>query len=305
MIDERRGAKAPGVLLPLDGTSQSRTAIPVAKSLAELTSTTLHIVYAAEQTLSPQELKDRLGLADEDLTGAVLGTVESLPGEGVVRLADDRGSLLIVMAMHDGHPLPDIGLGSVAAEVVETAPCPVLLVPPGRVASDWKMETVLLPQNGTPEMAAAVQPIAHLAYRAGAELLVLHVAGTKQTAPPAEPGALTVPMYMDQPQHEWPVWTEEFVDRVRSLAHLPEGFEPRFFLGQGEPGAEIVRLAEQQGADMIVLAWHESLEPERAATIKAVIRDAPCPVLILPFSRTRRLRALERTAAEAAPGEKV
>ena len=302
MIDERRGGKAPTVLLPLDWTTQSRAALPVAKGLAELTSTTLHIVYAADRAFSAQELKDKLGLTDEELTGAVLATVESLPAEGIVRLADDRGSLLIVMAMHDGNPLPDIGLGSVAAEVVEMAPCPVLLVPPGRVASDWKMETVLLPQNGTPAMAAAVQPIAHLAYRAGAELLVLHVAGTEQTAPAVESGTFTVPMYMDQPQHEWPVWTEEFVDRVRSLAHLPEGFEPRFFLGQGEPGAEIVRLAEEQGADMIVLAWHESLEPERAATIKAVIRDAPCPVLILPFTRTRRLRALERTAVEAGAG---
>jgi nucleotide-binding universal stress UspA family protein len=294
MIVERRGRIAPSVLLPLDGTPQSHAAIPVAKAIAELTNTALHVVYVAQQALPPEELKRKLALTEEQLAGMVLDAAEGLPAEGIVRRANERYSLLIVMAMHNGSPLPDTGLGDVATEVVNRAPCPVLLVPPGRIGDTWNMGAVLLPQNGTPETAAAVELVAHLAHRAGAELLVLHVSET-EAPPPAEPGSFTVPRYLDQPQHEWPAWTGEFVDRVRGLANLPEDFALRFFLAQGEPGSEIVRLAQEHRVDLIVLPWHESLEPERAATLKAVIRDPPCPVLILPFSKTRPLHVLERT----------
>jgi nucleotide-binding universal stress UspA family protein len=288
---ERRETKAPSILLPLDGSPESHVAIPVAKTLAGLTDTALHIVHVARRRLDAEGIGRKLGLTDEDLLGTVLDAATGPPAQGIVRTARERRSLLIVMAMHDGHPQPETGLGSVAAQVLDDAPCPLVLVPPGRVGDTWTMGTVLLPQNSTPETAAATEPLASLAYRAGAELLVLYVSETAAPSP-AEPGSLPIPRYLDQPQHEWPVWSGEFVDRIRALCHLPAGFGLRFLVAQGEPGTEILRVAEKRVADLIALPWHESLHMDRAATLKAVMRGAPCPVLVLPFSRTPPLAAL-------------
>jgi nucleotide-binding universal stress UspA family protein len=52
-------------------------------------------------------------------------------------------------------------------------------------------------------------------------------------------------------------------------------------LGRGEPAAEILRVAREQSADLIVLAWKGNWAPEHAATLKAVVREAPCPLVVV------------------------
>ena len=50
------------------------------------------------------------------------------PADAVVRVAQERGVDLIVMATHGRTGLQHILLGSVAEKVVRLAPCPVLTV---------------------------------------------------------------------------------------------------------------------------------------------------------------------------------
>ena len=54
--------------------------------------------------------------------------------------------------------------------------------------------------------------------RGRAELLVVHV--TDVRAAPAEPGSLTTPRYVDQPQHEWPAWASEFIAPSSGVSRL-------------------------------------------------------------------------------------
>jgi hypothetical protein len=51
-------------------------------------------------------------------------------------------------------------------------------------------------------------------------------------------------------------------------------------LAQGEAGAAILEFAQRHASDLIALAWRGSAEPERAQTIRRVIRDAGCPVIV-------------------------
>jgi nucleotide-binding universal stress UspA family protein len=172
------------------------------------------------------------------------------------------------------------GLGSVASAVVRIAPCPVVLVRPELGVHPAALRRIIVPEDGTPTTAAALQPAGELAGRSGAELDVLHVAAAAAHQP-AEPGTLTAPRYLDQPQHEWPVWTREFLQRLRHLCHCPSTVQTRLFLRTGEPGAEIVRFARERETDLIVVAWRGHLDGQRAATLRAVVRDAPCPTLVL------------------------
>ena len=119
---------------------------------------------------------------------------------------------------------------------------------------------------------------------AAAELVVLHVA-TPATERPAEPGTLVSPRYVDQPQHEWPAWAQEFLDRLRAIGRATDGVDIRLALAQGEVGSAIVDFARQNDSDLIVLGWRGALEPDRARTMRRVIRETICPVIVFRVDR--------------------
>jgi nucleotide-binding universal stress UspA family protein len=71
------------------------------------------------------------------------------------------------------------------------------------------------------------------------------------------------------------------------VAELPEvdGVKVETVIGHGRAAAEIVDIAEQVKADVIVVARHAQSGLRHAlmgSTTEAVIRSAPCPVLVLP-----------------------
>jgi nucleotide-binding universal stress UspA family protein len=272
--------RAPTVLVALDGSPQALAALPVARSMAEIERATVHIVHIAEGTLSVPELLGKLGLTVEDTRGTVIDQASGEPAERIVQLARRRQSACIILCTHTGAGRPAGELGRVARQVLLTAPCPVVLVPPVRGLRPLVLRHVLLPCDGTPTTAAAVGPALALASRAGAEVTALHVAAVGE-ARAAEPGSVTAPRYVDQPQHEWPAWCQEFLHRVCCLSESGQVARLRLALVAGEPGAEIVRFARAHDIDLIVLAWRGTLEPERAAAARAVIGAAPCPILIL------------------------
>ena len=169
--------------------------------------------------------------------------------------------------------------GSVLGDVLPKAPCPVVLVPSIRSRGPWALRQLVLPHDGTPTSAAAIAPTADLASRAGAELVVLHIA-TPSDERPAEFGTFVVPRYLDQPQHEWPTWSREFLERVRGLGYPANIQNVRLVLVHGEASAAILEFARNNASDLIALAWRGSLEPERAQTMRRVIREANCPVIV-------------------------
>src|SRR6516162_4822153 len=169
-------------------------------------------------------------------------------------------------------------LDRTATNVLRHAPCPVVLVPPGRGSIAWHLQHVLVPHDGTPTTSAALRPAAELAERASAELLLAYV--TSVGAAPVESGSLTTPRYVDQPQHEWPAWTSEFVKRLGCICPLGH-LHVRLVLAHGNPAAEIVRLAKKQSTDLVVLAWRGKWEVPHAATLKAILHKARCPIMVL------------------------
>lgn len=272
--------RAPTIIVPLDGTIHATVALPVAKTLAELEGATLHVVHVGEPILPPREVLHKLNLTPDQLRGSVVDQTTGPPAESIVRLARELHCLLIVMCTHTGMEKPRGKLGSVAEGVLLEAPCPLVLVHPERGLLPWSLRRILLPHDGTPATAIAISPAADLAHRTGAELEVLHVAAPGARRP-IEVGTFAAPRYLDQPQHEWPAWSREFLHRLSALGHPTPEVKLRLFLATGEPGTKIVRFAAEHNTDLIVLGWHGKLEPERAATLKRVIGEAPCPVLIV------------------------
>jgi nucleotide-binding universal stress UspA family protein len=92
------------------------------------------------------------------------------------------------------------------------------------------------------------------------------------------------PRYVDHAYHEWPAWGREFLDRLRAVGRVRDGVEMRLAVAQGDAGAAIVAFAGQ--SDLIVLGWRGALEPDRARTMRSVIHDTTCPVIVFHLDRT-------------------
>jgi nucleotide-binding universal stress UspA family protein len=66
------------ILVPLDGSKQALSALPVAKVLGEIERATVHILHVGEHELTAEELRSRLGreapMLDEFTIDARVGT---------------------------------------------------------------------------------------------------------------------------------------------------------------------------------------------------------------------------------------
>ena len=265
------------ILVPLDGSEQALVALPVAKVLGEIEQAALHVLYVGEHEPAGEELYSRLGREAPELGGFTIDARIGTPAAKILQVAGEINPRLIIMCKHSGAGREKM-LGRTAMKVLQHASCPVVLIPPERGTMPWHLHHVLVPHDGTPTTSAALQPAAELAQRGHAELLVAHVTGIRAAS--AEPGSLATPLYVDQPQHEWPAWTSEFVKRLACVCPLGH-LHVRIILAHGDPAAEILGLSERQATDLIVLAWRGKWEAPYAATLKDIVSEAHCPIMVV------------------------
>ncbi len=251
------------VWVPSDGSEAARAAVPIARTLARLERAPVHVVEAPDGREEPE--------------GVIVHEAKGDPARAILD-ATERASV-IVTSTRDSHDPPEVGLGIEARTLLARSACPIVLVRPELGEASWSPEEILVPHDGTPATSAALCPAAEIATRIGARLFALHIAadGAGRTS---EPGSLRAPQYVDQPQHEWPEWAGEFVERFRSMCPVDPS-KVRFFLAHGEPASEIVRIAKENEVDLVVLAWHGTLEPRHALVFKALLRSSPCPMMVV------------------------
>jgi nucleotide-binding universal stress UspA family protein len=147
------------ILVPLDFSSASRSALTYACGLADVCGASLHLLHAFQMPLIPggsievcvpdQQLFEQLQddgrqLLNEALTDeekrryhAVLVQRSGPAVKEILGYVRERGDIdLIVMATHGRGGMSRLMLGSVADHVVREAPCPVLtLRDPARAVS--------------------------------------------------------------------------------------------------------------------------------------------------------------------------
>jgi trehalose/maltose hydrolase-like predicted phosphorylase len=269
------------IVLWLDKTPPSASVLAVARVLAEHLAATPVVVSDDTREALLEAFGRTVPQAADLLRSAVFAEAGRDAAGALAQAALAHRCPCIVLPLSD-EERRDSRPGSVAEAVLQRVSCPVLLVPHAPEMESWTLRRMVLPQDGTPETARALGPALHWARRAGANLLALHVSGAKTEAP-EEPGAMTAPQYIDQPQHEWPAWGQEFLDRVCfcCLADDLQKEKMEMFFATGEPGPEIIRFARDHGGDLIVLPWRGSLAPDRAATFRYVLRNAFGPILVL------------------------
>jgi nucleotide-binding universal stress UspA family protein len=265
------------VLVPLDGSKNALRALPIARRLAGPEKAPVKILHVTEETGPLGKTAASLGLEPADLRGATLEARSGDPAAAILAAATDCAARLIVMCAHTADAGPADAIGDAALAVLRGARCPVVLVDSARAPGDWALRRMLAPHDGSPAVSDALRPAAELARAAGAELVVLQVA--TDGAGTLETGSIAPPTYVDQVQYSWPAWSGEFLQRLAIICPLAD-VPVRLLVAHGDPAAETIRVAGEESADLIVLAWKGPWDEPHASTLKALLLGALCPVMV-------------------------
>jgi len=141
--------------------------------------------------------------------------------------------------------------------------------------------TILLPTDFSECAETALAHAADFARQSGARLVCLHV--VEPTVPSVGYGPVVEPL----PTADMGVQLEESAaGELPRLAARAEcaGLEVEEVLAHGEAATEIVRVARERGADLIVISSHGRTGLGRmlfGSTAESVVRHAHCPVLVV------------------------
>jgi nucleotide-binding universal stress UspA family protein len=155
---------------------------------------------------------------------------------------------LIVVGSRGLGPLKSMLLGSVSAEVVDHAPCPILVV------RRPELGAILLAVDGSASADSAVTFLGGCCFLAGHPVEVLSVA-PEATPPPPVPlagGAAASFRSYETTVASNRNWTETIAAAaVESLR--ADGIPARWSISRGDPAHEIIEAARVFGSDLIVL----------------------------------------------------
>jgi nucleotide-binding universal stress UspA family protein len=282
----QQAAVTPKVVVAWDGSPAAATAFSIAEAVARQLGARVEAVYV----LRGEDDREQAHRQEEDARrfGASLRLLIDDAATQIIRVSEEPGVRLVTLTTHGREIESGYRLGSVAERVVARAMQPVLIVQPesSAVIGAAGIERLLVPIDGTPKTAAALQPVTELACDLGAAIDMLYVAASGQK-PAEERGSMTPPRYLDQPQHDWPQWAAEAINRLARLcASCPESVPVRIFVAEGEVGDEISRFARENGTDAIVLVRRSRFQPDRAKVIRSVLSQTACSVIIVGGEET-------------------
>lgn len=237
--------------------------------------------------LSPTErVQLETALRDWVTSGAPAGvSVETVVQEefnvpdSIVSYADEVGADLITIATHGRSGFKRFVLGSVTEKILRTAPCAVLVVPPhaheAAPSSPVAYQRIVCPVDFSAASIHALDVAASFAADAGGRLTVTHIVETppELTDVPSPPD---VSGYRDRAFSQARQLLSAMTEPLRASCSVEE------VLRAGKPAREILRLVDEEQADLIVMGVEGSGAIDRmlfGSVCQHVVREATCPVL--------------------------
>jgi nucleotide-binding universal stress UspA family protein len=265
------------ILCPIDFSARSTVALATAGSMARARDAELRSVHVVP--VQGAAAPEGLGTIEHQAFMSRLRTAlsEAAPGYGrmgaAVRQGDPATEILrfarampagLIVIGAPGADRPERPMGPVASVVVARSQCPVLTVPPQAIDSRARktglFRRIICAVDPTPSSAVVIRQALSLAWETQGHLTCVCACGRNA---PADPSAI----------------------RDGLLAAIPADAsrwcETDVVVAKGRAGAEIVGLADEQDADVVVIG-----APRRwTSTTHAVLRGSRCPVLITHDAR--------------------
>ena len=229
---------------------------------------------------TPEDGEHRLQLFTASVLGSRSVHLHTAGGPVVPEILRAAATVdLIVMGTHGATGLERLLVGSVAEKVLRKAPCPVITVP--RVArpasgADLALNTILCAVDFSPSSTQAFNYALSFAEKTHGRLLLLHALewfaeDDDEAAPNADRAA-------------FPTSEQDALAQLEELVppDARSQRDPEALIGYGNPALEVLRVAAEQRADLIVLGVQGRGALDLTlfgSTAQQVVRDAMCPVL--------------------------
>ncbi|MEN8374039.1 MAG: universal stress protein [Gemmatimonadota bacterium] len=308
------------ILVPLDGSPLARWALPWALALraalrGEVELVAVHspldidwgpaaegvwnveVRKAEEATLAAEAT--RIEEAGHPRPSTLL--LERAPGPAIVGRAAETDADVIVMATHGRGGVSRAWLGSVASYVVRHADALVLIVHPvdDGTQPDLRalplVDTILMPVDGSRFAEAATPHAAELAQAFEAGIVLMRAVAT-----PYIVGSPYMPqgtrMYAEERERRLAT-ANDYLQNIETRIEAPGAV--RSIVAETEAAHAIPAVAEEEGADLVVMATHGRgalLRTIVGSVADKVMRTSPVPVLLVRPER----QELESTPAEEA-----
>lgn len=205
--------------------------------------------------------------------------VRGRPGSTIVDEAHEFHAQLVVLGSRGHGTITTMLLGSTASEVVDHAPCPVL------VARSASLGPIAFADDGSSSARTAEMALASWPIFADRPVTVVTVA---ETGVPLTPGF--APGLYDQVLASYTEAVDEAREDRRQLAAetaarlASEGYATSETVLEGDPAAELVRFAEERGIGTIVMGTRGHTGLARlvlGSVARNVLLHAPCSVLVV------------------------
>ncbi|HET7271127.1 MAG TPA: universal stress protein [Rubrobacter sp.] len=289
------------ILLASDGSSEAGRAARMATAVSEMLDSELHVVhvgfvpamyhpemrgYTSRIETVRQETQRALDeevLRIEAADGRVSGSHLRMgrPDAEIAELAEELDAGLVVVGSRGLGPIKRAVLGSVSGSVVRHAHCPVMVVRGETPA----VGPIVLAVDGSEEAKLATKAATELSEGTSSEVHLIYV--------------LPTPERMYGPHFYSPDIERQLLERVRAEARKfldvqaedvrsGGGRVAQTYLGTGRTDEEIVELAEEIGAGLIVVGSRGIGGVRRAlmgSVSDSVVRHAHCPVLVVRAAR--------------------
>jgi K+-sensing histidine kinase KdpD len=248
------------IVAAIDGAGLSSRVLATAAAAAPMFDASVeavHVVETGPVAACARQRAAEAGTALQVLTGPVLATLVAFVTSAEVA---------VIVAGASSGLRADRPVGRHALALIAAAQRPMIVVPVGAEVRP-ALHRMLVPLDASSMTGEAVHDAFELARAIDVEFIALHVHAYD-----------ALPKFTDQPQHEVPAWSHEFLRR-----YYPGSIPfPRLLHRVGVPADEIISAVDETGVDLLVLAWGRDLSPGRSQVVGRALRESRAPVLLLP-----------------------
>jgi nucleotide-binding universal stress UspA family protein len=303
----------PRIIVGIDESDRSKDAVALAAQLARGSGAELALICAYPYDDRPSRasnLEYRRSLradAEESLRRAHEGAAdlpiaesraiaERSPARAIQALATSEGASLVVLGSSRRGGMGRVLAGTTADRLLHGSPCPVAVAPAGyHAVHEHAIETIAVAYDGSDEAKAALLAATAIASGLGARLRVVDVLDS-----PSMGTAMPVPgfAYDVTPSAEIEQAARDHLAEV--VAALPDTVTAEPVVVVGNPERELAAVTE--GVELMIVG-SRGYGPHRAVLLGSVsgglVRDASCPVIVVPRGIETPLEELFPTAATA------
>jgi nucleotide-binding universal stress UspA family protein len=281
------------ILVPLDGSGVAEGILPYAEALSQDLGESLRLMYVApqaphpDQPSAPEAGQTVAATAAELRTRGTDVTTASAKGDPALQIlaaAEESDVDMVLMATHGRGGLERWLIGSVADEVMRRCNRPILLMVP----SDFLMPTeafkyrrLMVPLDGSPLAEAALPLAVRLAQASGAAILL--VQALTPVASSLAPG--TYIPDLGRWEEEQTAAAQNYLEGVAT--RIPSTVERETLVLRGlSPANSLVRFAQSEGVDLVVMSTHGHGGLQRLAVgskADLMVRSAVPTLLVRPL----------------------